>query len=102
MGGNDMKSTVLKHSIVIDRHKTSISIEDVFWTSFKEIARARGDTLSQLVASIDAARGPGTNLSSAIRVFVLDHYRKQLEYIGRPDETLGEARIEQQPASVRR
>lgn len=97
-----MKSTVLKRSVVIDRHKTSISIEDVFWTSLKEIARARGDRLSQLVASIDAARGPGTNLSSAIRVFILDHYRKRLEDIGRRDETSGEARIEQQSAPIRR
>ncbi len=102
MGRNDMTSTVLKRSIVIDRHKTSISIEDVFWTSLKEIARARGETLSQLVASVDEARGPGANLSSAIRVFILDHYRKQLQEIGRRDETPGEARTEQQPAPIRR
>jgi len=79
-----MKSTVVKRSIVINRHKTSISIEDVFWTSLKEIARASGATLSDLVASIDAGRGPGTNLSSAIRVHILDHYRKRLADMGRP------------------
>jgi predicted DNA-binding ribbon-helix-helix protein len=77
-----MKSTVLKRSIVIDRRKTSISIEDVFWTSIKDIARARSVTLSELIASIDQARGAGTNLSSAIRVFILDHYRRRLEELG--------------------
>ncbi len=93
----DMKSTVLKRSIVIDRHKTSISIEDVFWTSIKEIARARGVTLSELVASIDKARGPGTNLSSAIRVFILDHYRKRLEELGRRDDAPNPAQPEERP-----
>lgn len=74
-----MTSTVIKRSIVIDRHKTSISIEDVFWNSLKEIARERGSTLSELVATIDEARSSGSNLSSAIRVFILEHYRARLE-----------------------
>ena len=69
-----MKSPVVKRSIVIAGHKTSVSLEDAFWTSLKEIATSRGMTLSELVASIDTGRQHG-NLSSAIRLFVLDHFR---------------------------
>jgi len=83
-----MKSTVVKRSIVIEGHKTSISIEDIFWNSLKEIARDRAMTLSKLVASIDANRVAGSNLSSAIRVFVLDRFRTQVHtLLGRKDET---------------
>jgi predicted DNA-binding ribbon-helix-helix protein len=71
-----MKSPVVKRSIVIAGHKTSVSLEDAFWRGLKEIASARNMTLSDLVASIDGGRRQG-NLSSAIRLFVLDHYRSQ-------------------------
>jgi predicted DNA-binding ribbon-helix-helix protein len=69
-----MKSPVVKRSIVIASHKTSVSLEDAFWKGLKDIATGRGMTLSELVASIDSERRHG-NLSSAIRLFVLDHYR---------------------------
>jgi predicted DNA-binding ribbon-helix-helix protein len=69
-----MKSQVIKRSIVIAGHKTSVSLEEAFWRSLKDIARERGTTLSELVAAIDSNRRHG-NLSSAIRLFVLDHYR---------------------------
>ena len=69
-----MKSPVIKRSIVIANHKTSVSLEDAFWASLKDIANERGVTLSELVSSIDTKRQHG-NLSSAIRLFVLDHYR---------------------------
>lgn len=69
-----MKSPVVKRSIVIAGHKTSVSLEDAFWTGLKEIAAARDITLSDMVAAIDQDRRHG-NLSSAIRLFVLDHYR---------------------------
>ncbi len=69
-----MKSPVVKRSIVIASHKTSVSLEDAFWKGLKDIAIARHMTLSDLVASIDAERRHG-NLSSAIRLFVLEHYR---------------------------
>ena len=69
-----MKSPVVKRSIVIAGHKTSVSLEDAFWTGLKDIATAQRATLSDLVASIDGERRHG-NLSSAIRLFVLDHYR---------------------------
>jgi predicted DNA-binding ribbon-helix-helix protein len=72
-----MKSPVVKRSIVIAGHKTSVSLEDAFWKGLKEIANGKELTLSDLVASIDTDRHHG-NLSSAIRLFVLDHYRAQI------------------------
>jgi predicted DNA-binding ribbon-helix-helix protein len=72
-----MKSPVVKRSIVIAGHKTSVSLEDAFWRGLKEIASGRDMTLSDLVAAIDAERQHG-NLSSAIRLYVLDFYRNQL------------------------
>jgi predicted DNA-binding ribbon-helix-helix protein len=72
-----MKSPVVKRSIVIAGHKTSVSLEEAFWKGLKEIASNREMTLSDLVASIDTGRHQG-NLSSAIRLFVLDHYRTQI------------------------
>lgn len=71
-----MKSPVVKRSIVIAGHKTSVSLEDAFWRGLKEIAATRDMTLSDLVATIDGGRHHG-NLSSAIRLFVLDHYRNR-------------------------
>ena len=73
-----MKSFIVKRSIVINGHKTSVSLEDAFWQGLKDIASARGMTLSELVATIDTDRRHG-NLSSGIRLFVLDHYRSQTE-----------------------
>ncbi len=70
-----MKSPVVKRSIVIAGHKTSVSLEDAFWKGLKEIAGGRNVTLSDLVSTIDSDRRHG-NLSSAIRLFVLDHYRQ--------------------------
>jgi predicted DNA-binding ribbon-helix-helix protein len=70
------KSLVLKRSIVIANHKTSVSLEDKFWDSLKEIAAERDMTLAELVAAIDGNREHG-NLSSAIRLFVLGVYRDQ-------------------------
>jgi predicted DNA-binding ribbon-helix-helix protein len=78
-----MKSPVVKRSIVIAGHKTSVSLEDAFWQGLKEIAGGRDMTLSDLVATIDTERQHG-NLSSAIRLFVLDFYRNQL-----PDDKAG-------------
>ena len=69
-----MKSPIVKRSIVIGGHKTSVSLEEAFWNATKEISRGRGKTLSELVSEIDRNRQQG-NLSSAIRLFVLDHFR---------------------------
>ena len=67
-------SKVLKRSVVIRGHKTSISIEDEFWAGLKQIAGERELTLSALLKEIDERREYG-NLSSAIRVHVLTYYR---------------------------
>jgi predicted DNA-binding ribbon-helix-helix protein len=85
-----MKSPVVKRSIVIAGHKTSVSLEDAFWKGLKEIATGRELTLSDLVATIDTDRHHG-NLSSAIRLFVLDHYRAQIGDERRADSVSREA-----------
>jgi predicted DNA-binding ribbon-helix-helix protein len=74
--GNAMKSKIIKRSVVINGHKTSVSLEDEFWLALKEIALAKRSTLSNEVAAIDLARG-AYNLSSAIRLFILDHFRSE-------------------------
>ena len=69
-----MKSSIVKRSVVIGGHKTSVSLEEPFWTALKQIAHAQHVTLSALVAQIDDTREQ-SNLSSEIRVFVLRHFR---------------------------
>ena len=71
-----MKSPIVKRSIVIDGHRTSVSLEDAFWNALKEIAARQLMTLSELATFVDSARRHG-NLSSAIRLFVLDHFRHE-------------------------
>jgi predicted DNA-binding ribbon-helix-helix protein len=75
--GETVKSSVLKRSIVIAGHKTSVSLEDAFWDSLKEIAVERDMTLAELVATIDGNRNH-SNLSSAIRLFVLGVYQDRM------------------------
>lgn len=65
---------IRKRSLDIAGHRTSISLEDAFWDALREIAAAQGLSLAGLVAQVDAARD-GANLSSAIRVFVLETAR---------------------------
>ena len=77
-----MKSLVVKRSVVLAGHKTSVSLEDAFWESLKEIAGSGNMSLSDLITAIDSGRHNG-NLSSAIRLFVLNFYREQL--LQRPD-----------------
>jgi predicted DNA-binding ribbon-helix-helix protein len=71
-----MKSPVVKRSIVVAGHKTSVSLEEAFWNGMKEISGLRNMTLSELVGEIDGARQQG-NLSSAIRLFVLDYFKSR-------------------------
>jgi predicted DNA-binding ribbon-helix-helix protein len=92
-----MQSPVIKRSIVIAGHKTSVSLEDAFWRGLKEIAIGRDKTLSDLVAEIDTERQHG-NLSSAIRLFVLDHYRAQTN--GRAVESSGQTPLMVTPAAA--
>jgi predicted DNA-binding ribbon-helix-helix protein len=83
LGQQQMKpSVIVKRSIVLDGHKTSVSLEDAFWSSLKEIADARGIKPSAMVAEINKTRERG-NLSSAIRLFVLDQVRKGAANISR-------------------
>jgi predicted DNA-binding ribbon-helix-helix protein len=71
-----MKSPVVKRSIIIDGHKTSVSLEDAFWSDLREIAQSQQATPSKLVTQIDQTRQQG-NLSSAIRLYVLEHIRRR-------------------------
>ena len=66
----------MKRSVVIGGHKTSVSLEDEFWTGLKEIAAGRKTTLSDLVATVERGRENG-NLSSTLRLFVLEAYRQR-------------------------
>ena len=84
-----MKSLVIKHSVVIDNHKTSISLEDAFWNALRDIAHQRDETLSYLVTGVDANR-QSTNLSSTLRVFILEFYKDQL---AQPSQAFQQRRI---------
>ena len=68
------KSQVLKRSMLIDGHKTSISLEDAFWVALQEIAESQSVRVSELVATINRDR-EHANLSSAVRLHVLAYYR---------------------------
>jgi predicted DNA-binding ribbon-helix-helix protein len=69
--GGYLKSQVVKRSIVVGGHHTSVSLEDVFWNELRAIAHERNISLSKLVGSVDSKREHG-NLSSAIRMFVFE------------------------------
>ena len=68
-------SAIVKRSIAVAGHRTSVSLEAPFWEGLREIAAARGVSVQRLVGEVDAGRG-GQNLSSALRVFVLDAVRR--------------------------
>lgn len=65
-----------KHSLTLRGHRTSVSLEDEFWQAFREIAREKGRPVNALAAEIDEARGIEMGLASAIRLYVLRHYRE--------------------------
>jgi predicted DNA-binding ribbon-helix-helix protein len=73
-----MSARPVKRSLTLRGHRTSVSLEDEFWQAFREIAAERGQPLNALAAEIDAARSVEVGLASAIRVFVLAHYRDRL------------------------
>lgn len=66
-----------KHSLTLRGHRTSVSLEPEFWQAFRDIADAERKPINQLAAEIDAERGPDLGLASAIRLYVLRHYRAQ-------------------------
>jgi predicted DNA-binding ribbon-helix-helix protein len=78
-----MKTAETKRTIMLDGRKTSVTLEDAFWTGLKEIAHFQRVSVSKLIAAIDATRKQ-SNLSSEIRIFVLEHFqnkRKQVDLL---------------------
>ncbi len=71
MAGEAASARVIKRSLVVAGHRTSVSLEDAFWRRLRTIAADRGLSVNALAAEVDAARG-AANLSSALRVFVLE------------------------------
>jgi predicted DNA-binding ribbon-helix-helix protein len=90
-----MKSASTKRSVVIDGHKTSVSLEAPFWSAVREIAGAHDMTVSSLLRQIDRDRR-NTNLSSAIRVFVLENLRTQTT-VAHNGKTGGHGRVSWRP-----
>ena len=70
-----MSGRPVKHSLTLRGHRTSVSLEAAFWAAFREVALERGIALNELAAEIDAGRQGDIGLASAIRLFVLAHYR---------------------------
>ncbi|MBY6200146.1 ribbon-helix-helix domain-containing protein [Maritalea mobilis] len=64
-----------KRSLTLKGHRTSVSLEDAFWAEFQRIAAARGQSVNDLAAEVDAARGLSSGLASAIRIFVLEEIK---------------------------
>ena len=82
---------IRKRSVKISGHSTSLSLEGIFWDALKEVAAGRGLSLNALIEEID--RGRGGNLSSAVRVYLLQHYRTT----GRPEGPAPESHSGIQP-----
>lgn len=72
-----MTARPVKHSLTLHGHRTSVSLEEPFWRAFREIAAERGLPVNALAEVIDEGRAPDVGLASAIRVYVLAHYRGQ-------------------------
>ena len=70
---NILNAPIVKRSVMIAGHATSVSIEKPFWDLFKDLAEKQNKSINQLITEIDEARS--INLSSAIRLYVLDHTR---------------------------
>ena len=78
---------IRKRSIKIAGHSTSLSLEGVFWDALKEVAAGRGLSINALIEEID--RGRGTNLSSAVRIYLLKHFRAAAGAVSPPDPSAG-------------
>ena len=83
-----MKSLIVKRSIVLNGHKTSVSLEDEFWDGLREIADLQKTKLSTLVQNIDLERR-NANLSSAVRLFVLTYFRGRAHAAAEPQQHEG-------------
>lgn len=73
-----MSDRPAKHSLTLHGHRTSVSLEQEFWTEFQALAERRGQTLNALAAEIDAGRAGDVGLASAIRVFILQELQRRL------------------------
>lgn len=73
-----MSRRPVKHSVTLNGHRTSISLEDDFWRVFREIAAEKDISINALVAEIDVDRGTDMGLASAIRLYVLRHLQGRL------------------------
>ena len=71
-----MNARPVKHSLTLRGHRTSVTLEDAFWQAFRDIAEARDLPINALAAEVDEAREVDMGLASAIRLYVLDYYRK--------------------------
>ena len=69
-----MSAEIRKRSVMIAGHPTSLTLEEAFWDDLRKVARRRGVSLNMLVGAVDAGRSG--NLSSALRLFILDCYRR--------------------------
>jgi predicted DNA-binding ribbon-helix-helix protein len=74
--GAQKRSRDVKRSLRINGSNTSVTLEDAFWNALREIAAVRNIHVSELISTIKIERQPGSNLSSAIRLFVLDYYQR--------------------------
>lgn len=70
-----MSARPVKHSLTLRGHRTSVSLEDEFWQAFRMIAVEKDTPINALAAEIDSNRGTDLGLASAIRLYVLRHYR---------------------------
>jgi predicted DNA-binding ribbon-helix-helix protein len=71
-----MKSPIIKRSVAVNGHKTSISLEEPFWNEIKTIASQRHTTIAELITDVDRGKQAEANLSSSLRVFILRHYQR--------------------------
>jgi predicted DNA-binding ribbon-helix-helix protein len=76
-----MRSMIVKRSVAVGGHKTSVTLEDAFWGLLKEIAQRRHMSLSAMIGNIDSRRNGG-NLSSTLRLYVLDCVRAECKDVG--------------------
>ena len=93
-----MKSVIIKRSIVLNGHKTSVSLENEFWEGLRQIAEGQKIKVSALVQRIDRER-TNRNLSSAIRIYVFNHFRERFTN-ERVAPTVGAAATSWTPAAA--
>jgi predicted DNA-binding ribbon-helix-helix protein len=74
------RSQIVKRSLRIDGSNTSVTLEDAFWNALTEIAAVRNIRVSKLISTIKSKRQRGSNLSSAIRLFILDYYQRSARW----------------------